>query len=500
MNLAAADILMRGRSPNHVAGKTPSTPDQPMHKAPFPPALYDRWGTLLKMAGVLILILLLLIPLSMIRSVLQERLGRRNAAVADITSSWGRDQKIIGPVLVVPYRSTIKSWKEQPAGGGRTERVEVIEMMVANAYFLPTNLVITSHITPRKLRRGIYEAVVYSGKLEISGLFSRPDFGSLRIEEANVMWEDALVALAIPDLRGVRETLNLSWGAGRYPLLPGSKLKGFPAGIFARIGSLNDGNAAEIPFNVELTLNGSSRLGFAPVGARNSVRVSSPWPDPSFYGAILPGEREVTRDGFEASWQVTYYSRDHAQQWTDQDPASGLDHSSAEASLFGVAFLSGIDAYRNTERAIKYGALFIVLIFAAFFLFEVLAALRIHPFQYIIVGVALCLFYLGLLSLSEFIPFALAYFLSAAVTMLLICFHSAKMLKSGSRTLIIAGMLAGIYSYLYFALQLQDYALLLGTAGLFLMLGIVIYVTRKIDWYGWDKRSSGAVAGEAPLV
>jgi inner membrane protein len=213
----------------------------------------------------------------------------------------------------------------------------------------------------------------------------------LRIEEKNVLWDDALVAFAIPDLRGVRET------------------------------------------------------------------------------------------------QVSGYARDYSQQWTDQDAASGLNPAWAEASLFGVNFLSGIDAYRNTERAIKYGVLFIVLVFAAFFLFEVLVALRIHPIQYAIVGAALCLFYLALLSLSEFLSFGLSYLVAAAVTTLLICFHCVKMLESGARRVIVALLLTGIYGYLYVALQLQDYALLLGTAALFAVLAAVIFVTRKIDWYAWDK-------------
>ncbi|MBI3851085.1 MAG: cell envelope integrity protein CreD [Verrucomicrobia bacterium] len=449
-------------------------------------AFLKRCATVFKLAGVAVLILLLLIPLSMVRSVLHERLGRRNEAVADITSSWGRDQKLVGPVLIVPYRHPVKSWKEQPTGAGKIERLEVVDMVVANAYFLPTNLTITGDIAPKQLHRGIYQAVVYNGKLKFDGQFARPDFSSLRLEEKNVMWDDALVAFAIPDLRGVKETLNLKWGASTYPLLPGSKLRGFPSGVFASVGGLR-GSDAVIPFQLELALNGSGGLRFAPVGAQNTVTLTSPWPDPSFDGSFLPTERKVTRNGFDATWQVSYYGRSYSQQWTDQDATAGLNSDAAEASFFGVNFLSGIDAYRNTERAIKYGVLFIVLIFAAFFLFEMLAALKIHPFQYAVVGAALCLFYLGLLSLSEFIPFGLSYLAAAGVTTLLICFHSAKMLKSGARTFIVAGLLAGIYGFLYVALQLQDYALLLGTAGLFAVLAVIIWLTRNIDWYARDR-------------
>ncbi len=460
-------------------------------------AFLKRCATIFKMAGVAVLILLLLIPLGMVRSVLNERLGRRNQAVTDITSSWGSDQKLVGPVLIVPYRYRAKSWKEQPAVGGKIEKVEVVEMLRANAYFLPASLTVSGDINPMQLRRGIYHAVVYTGKLEFAGEFARPDFASLRIKPEDVSWEDALVAFAIPDLRGVKETLNLQWGEKSHPLLPGSKLGGFQsgvqAGVFANVGDVRGGEAP-IPFRLALSLNGSGGLSFAPLGSKTTVKLTSSWPDPSFFGTFLPAERKVTRDGFEATWQVSYYGRNFPQQWTSQTPEPCLTPSGVESSLFGVNFLSGIDAYRNTERAIKYGVLFIVLIFAAFFLFELLAALRIHPFQYAIVGAALCLCYLGLLSLSEFIPFGLAYLAAAGATTLLICFHSAKMLKSGGRTFIVAGLLAGIYGFLYVALQLQDYALLLGTGGLFAVLGAVIWFTRNIDWYARDRVCADSVA------
>jgi inner membrane protein len=449
-----------------------------------------RWATTFKMVCVAVLILLLLIPLRMVSGVLHERLGRRNEAVGDITSSWGRDQKLVGPVLIVPYRYAARSWKEQPGAGGRIEKVEVVDMVTANAYFLPTNLTVVGDIKPMQLRRGIYQAVVYTGKLEFAGEFAPPDFAALRVKAAEVLWDDALVAFAIPDLRGVKETLSLQWGGKSHPLVPGSKLGGFQSGVqsgvYAAVGDVRGGEGP-IPFRLALSLNGSGGLSFAPLGSQSTVKLKSSWPDPSFFGTFLPTERKVTRDGFEATWQVSYYGRNFPPQWTSQTPDPCLTPSGIESSLFGVNFLSGIDAYRNTERAIKYGALFIVLIFAAFFLFEMLAALRIHPFQYTIVGAALCLFYLGLLSLSEFVPFGFAYLVAAGATTLLICFHSFKMLKSGGRTFIVAALLAGIYSFLYVALQLQDYALLLGTGGLFAVLALVIWFTRNIDWYARDR-------------
>ncbi|NQU11006.1 cell envelope integrity protein CreD [bacterium] len=456
--------------------------------ARIPPrlAFANRCATHLKMAGVIILILLLLIPLVMIRSVVRERLGKRNEAVADITGSWGRSQRVFGPVLIVPYRYSVKSWQERPLGGGRTEKVAVVETAVANACFLPATLAVDGVVQPSRRRRWIYQAVVYRGTLAIAAEFARPDFASLRINEADVLWDDAVVTFAISDLRGVEDSLELAWGANRLPLLPGCKLKGFSSGLFARIDGLRE-STGTIPLRLELGLNGSGGIWFTPVGVRNVVTLASPWPDPAFHGAFLPTEREVTPDGFTATWKMSYYGREYAQQWTGRDAAAGLNPKSAADSLFGVSFVEGIDAYRNVERAIKYGGLFLVLVFTAFFLFEVLSGLRFHPFQYTVVGAALCLFFLGLLSLSEFIRFGLAYLAAVAATVLLICVYCLKALHSGVRTLIIAALLAAIYGYLYIALQLQDYALLFGTGGLFAALAIVILVTRHIDWYARDR-------------
>lgn len=448
-------------------------------------AFFRHCAPIFKMAGITFVILLLLIPLHLVHSVLNERLARRDTAVEEITSSWGAAQSIIGPVLVVPYRYTSKSWKEQPAGDGKLQRVEVVETAVARACFLPATLGVDGTIEPSVLHRGIYNAVVYRGRFALTAEFDRPDFTPWRIEDKDVLWDDAVVAFAIPDLRGVKEILQVKWGGADHPVLPGSRLPGFASGVFAQAGGLRE-LKGRVPLRLELPLNGSGGVRFAPVGAQNSVKLTSPWPDPSFRGAFLPVERKVTSTGFEATWQVSYYGRDYGQQWTEREAAGALTPASAGASLFGADFLPGIDAYRNVERAIKYGVLFLVLVFAAFFLFEVLSRLRIHPFQYALVGAAFCLFYLGLLSFSEFIPFGLAYLAAAGVTTAMITFYCMKVLRGGRRTAIVAGLLAAIYGYLYIALQLQDYALLFGTAGLFAMFAVVIVATRNVDWYARD--------------
>jgi len=454
-----------------------------MDATPKPPGLLkpflERHALTFKMAWVMLLVLVLLIPLGMIRSLLRERMGRRNQAVAGITATWGSEQAVVGPVLVIPYRCKVKTWKEQVVNG-KPERIEVEETAVANAFFLPAELNVEGAVTPSRLHRGIYEAVVYEGSLEISGQFPPADFAELGIGEDDVQWGSALVTLAVSDLRGTGEMLSIQVGEQTCVFTPGCRLNGYASGVSARLPGLH-GDGTNLDFRMTLDLKGSRGIRFAPVGQQNRVKLTSPWSAPSFGGAFLPAERTVSEDGFEASWAVSWYGRGYPQQSADQAGNRAFCADAIGPSLFGVDFIVLVDTYRMVERAAKYGVLFIALIFTAFFLFEVLSQLRIHTIQYTLVGAALCLFYLAVLSLSEFIPFVYAYWTGALASTFLIVLYSLNVLKGGRRTTIIAAALSIIYTYLYVVLQLQDYSLLFGTVGLFVVLGIVMYSTRNLD-------------------
>jgi inner membrane protein len=446
-----------------------------------PKPFFKRFSTILKMASIAILILFLLIPLSMVRSVLQERLERRDAAVREITSTWGSEQVVMGPVLVVPFRIMQRGWKEQSING-RRENIEVSEPVQHRAYFLPATFKANGQLRPDRLHRGIYETVVYSGTLNISGSFARPSFEEWNVDPKQILWDEAEILVSITDLRGAKESLQMKLADQMIPLKPGHKLDGFEGGVYARVKGLNE-KGEPIPFEMSLTLNGNRSLRFAPVGVNNDVQLASTWPDPSFQGAFLPTQRKVGPDGFSAHWQVSYYGRSYPQQWTDRTP---INPASAASSLFGADLVPALDSYRHVERAIKYGVLFIAILFATFFLFEILSEVNIHPFQYALVGVASCLFYLGLLALSEVITFGLAYWIGAAAATLMISLYGAKVLRSTGRGCIVASGLVVVYAFLYVILQLQDYSLLVGTAGLFIVLAIVMFATRNIDWYARD--------------
>jgi len=224
----------------------------------------------------------------------------------------------------------------------------------------------------------------------------------------------------------------------------------------------------------------------APLAVKIAASLKSCWPDPSFRCAFLPTERSIRENGFEARWNVSYYGRSYPQSWTSQIGNDRFNTQAVSQSVFGAHFLSVLDSYRYVERSIKYGVLFLVLVFTTFFLFEVTARQKIHPLQYLLVGAALCLFFLLLLSISEFRSFGLAYLIAAAASTVLITWYCRSFLGAGVRTLIIAAGSAGVYTFLYITLRQQDYALLMGAIALFLLLAVVMFVTRKIDWYARD--------------
>ncbi|MBI5381753.1 MAG: cell envelope integrity protein CreD [Opitutae bacterium] len=450
----------------------------------------QRNALALKIGGIALLVLLLQIPLGMVDSLLRERRQRRDTAVAEITQLWGKPQTLVGPVLAVPYTYHTETEETSYVGGQKIVEKKR-RAWRANAFFLPEQLTVVGKLDPESRYRGIYAATVYTGHIKVTGNFRRPDFAALGIAPAEVRWSEAWVSLGLSDLRGTREALTMQWAGVPRTLLPGLNCEIGKTGLHAPLPDLTAA-AETLPFALEVTLNGSESLSLIPVGRQTTARISAAWPDPSFTGAFLPTLREVRADGFNAQWQVSYYGRDFPQQWTDRTGETKPEAKVFAAASFGVNLVAATDAYRTTERALKHGVLFLALIFTAFFLFEMGAALRLHGLHYGLVGAALCLFYLGLLALAEFTGFGAAYGLAAAASTLLIVLYSLAILHSGGRTLIVAVALIGVYGYLYFVLQMQDYALLAGTGVLFVALAAVMWVTRRLAATGKEEKSAVA--------
>ncbi|NVB76820.1 MAG: cell envelope integrity protein CreD [Kofleriaceae bacterium] len=409
-----------------------------------------RHRMLVKLASIAVLALILLIPLALLMPVVHERAALRDGAVGEIEQDWGRAQTIVGPILVLPLEQ-------------------------GYAYAFPDELQVTGDVEPQERSRGIYSAVVYSARFAISGSFHRPTPTELGVPAETVHWDQAYVALAVTDLRGTATQVSLRWGTEARPMLPGSLLARWPSGLHASVPV----GTAPIAFSLDLPVHGSEGVRFAPLGVHNEVSLRSGWPNPRFTGAFLPASRDITDEQFAATWSVSYYGRDFGQHARELPAA-------IDASLFGVDLLPGIDSYRSVDRAVKYGVLFVVLAFMSWFLFEVIARVRIHPFQYAMVGLSLGVFFLVLLALSELVPFVAAYSVASAGTIGLVTTYMLPVLKTGRRTFVATGLLSGSFAILYVVLQAEDFALLAGSLVVFVALAITMRLTRRLDWYADD--------------
>ena len=433
------------------------------------------------------LVLLLMVPLAMVRSLIAERQSRQREVEAEIASIWGSAQTIGGPILAVPYR--LRTVDDKGATITWTE----------HAYFLPETLEVDGRLTPERRHRGIFEAVVYTAELHLAGTFEQPSFAEWRIPPEDVLWEDAFLSVGVPDLRGVRGAIEVDWGGRRLSAVPGAGQVGLwtsglkvPVPGLAEDGEGRDGERRLHAFALDLGLHGSREISFLPLGKRTVASLASSWPDPSFDGAFLPASREVGEAGFTAAWDVSWLGRGFPQSWRSSEAEEVAPGETVHASAFGVELALPVDAYQKTERSVKYGVLFLALTFLTFFIYEVFSPFALHPVQYLLVGFALCLFYLLLLSLAEHAPFGWAYAAASAAIVCLISGYSAAILKGRARAAAMAGVLALLYGYLYVLLRAEDFALLLGSLGLFVILALVMWVTRRIDWYAPRSRPAAA--------
>ena len=276
-------------------------------------------------------------------------------------------------------------------------------------------------------------------------------------------------------MRGIKDRIDAAFNGTSLSMEPGVETaQVIKAGVSADIRL--DGTQKSYPFHFTFNLNGSRQIQFAPVGKVTTVTAHSTWKDPSFGGAFLPVEREVNEQGFTAKWKVLHLNRNYPQHWK----GGGHDLSS---STFGVKLFNPVDIYQKTTRTAKYALMFIVFTFLAFLISEVMNRLRVHPVQYLLIGLAIIIFYTLLLSISEHINFAVAYLISSGAVVSLISGYAKAILKNRVVTLMVGGILVILYAYLYILLQLEDYALLMGSIGLFVVLSVIMYLTRKIDWY-----------------
>ncbi|PCJ81675.1 MAG: cell envelope integrity protein CreD [Bacteroidetes bacterium] len=436
-----------------------------------------------KLLTIGILLLFLLIPVSMVKDLIREREYRQEEAIREVSSKWGEDQTVFGLVLTIPYNTYNKVFDKDDT----FKLVQTREY----AHFLPNELNIGGEVLPEMRYRGIYEVIVYNSNLSMSGNFSNPNFEEWKIDDKDVIWDDAFISLGLSDLRGIQEGVSLNWNGELFEFKPGIETSDvINNGISCRVPvklesetQLNVEGTSDLNFSLQLDFNGSSSLNFIPLGKSTNVSLSSTWKHPSFDGAFLPDVREISDDGFTTSWNVLHLNRPYPQSFR------GATHGIYESS-FGVKLIVPVDEYLKSMRSAKYASMFIALTFLLFFFVQILNNVRIHSIQYIIVGLALCVFYTLLIALSEHIPFNISYLISSISIISMITMYAHSFAKNSRLTKVICGILTLLYLFIYSIIQMQDYALLMGSVGLLLVLGVVMFLSRKIDWYADQTKES----------
>ncbi len=408
--------------------------------------------------------LILLIPSVWIQKIINERQMRQIEVMNEISSSWGNDQSLVGPILTIPFKKYIDN-------DGK------ISTQIEYAHFLPSELKISGKIVPEIRYRGIFKVAVYNTLLQSEGAFEMPDLKELGIDPENAEFENALLSVGVSDMRGVKNNVSVTLMKIDLNVIPGIPVKDIISTGFHCKFNLKESEKNEtIPFLFNISLNGSNSLNFYPVGKITEVTLNSSWSDPTFDGEFLPVNRIITDSGFNATWMVTHLNRNYPQSWKNKD--YNIDHSG-----FGVGLLLPVGHYQKAERSAKYAIMFIGLTFLLFLLIEILNRNRLHPIQYLLTGISLSVFYVLLISISEQISFGYAFFVSASAIILLISSYIHSGYHNIGFTMITGVVLALLYGFLYIILQLQDYSLLFGSIGLFIVLGTFMFLTRKINWY-----------------
>lgn len=421
-----------------------------------------------KLGVTIFLVLLLLIPSSMILLIIDEREDIRQEAIDEVSAKWGNAQTIIGPFVSIPFSRKVIN----------TNAKDSLDYYIVknNLHILPEQLMITSEIIPEIRYRGIHEVVTYKAIIKINGFFNKIELDDLDIQYEELVWDRASMTIGIDDLRGIGEQINVDLNGIEYSFDSGVINNDVvDVGVNAII-DMNIRDFERYDFNIEIDLKGSNYLQFTPVGKETRVLTNSIWANPSFTGAYLPDSRSVDEQGFKAMWKVFHLNRNYPQSWIGTQ-------ADIEKSAFGINLLMPVDNYQKSSRAIKYAILIIGLIFLSFFFIEFVSKIFMHPVQYLLVGLALVIFYILLLSLSEYMSFNLSFIISSSATILLIASYVRSVLKSMKYALLIAFISALLYTFIFIIIQLQDFALVVGSIAIFMILALVMYFSRNIDWY-----------------
>lgn len=483
-----------------------------VYDSPAPSFLERLFNSILFKFGVmLILVLFLLIPMEWINDLIRERRDRERSVSHEIASKWGGPQVISGPIIGIPYTYQYSVNVTDDKGKPKTETYKE-----KNYIFLAAKkMKVSSDVEPEYLKRGIYQSVVYKAAITVNGDFDEIDLSKVAVDPASLHWDEAKLFFGLSDLKGMTATPKLDWKGTTRDL----QMHTEPISLFERTMSADISLAEKSTkgtFSMKLDLRGSRTLSVFPTADETVVTVSGAWNDPSFNGGFLPDTREVAEGKFRAAWQVPSFSRKFPKQWVglpkdlymltgDDGENVGYDQTipavaaakengssaqvSTEQDMVQVNFLEAVNNYQKTTRVAKYGALVILLTFTALFFTEILKKKKIHFIQYVLIGCAMVLFYSLLLAIGEHLGFDWSYLLSAVATIGLITSFIFGITKDRKICMAFSGVLALFYAFVYFLMQLQDYALIVGSVGVFVILAVLMRVSTRINWYQFDRKS-----------
>lgn len=455
---------------------------------PLPPA--SEWTERItpRFMIVLFLVLVLLIPLGLVMGVADERQRYYREVVTDIAQSYGHAQSLAGPFLVVPAVDRVTTEDAE----GRT----VVRSLETQHVLLPDHLGLEVKVQHQYRARAIYRVPVFEAEVQLAGNLPTIDRAAVERAHHRVFWDKAYLVLGISDTRALRGNSDFRIAERTLPLMPGTGLSWLHSGVQVPLtdeapsgeqpddkeingwslptGAQAPGYSGQ-PFEVTLNLAGTERFAALPVGNQNEINMRASWPHPKFEGAFLPASHEIGPDGFSARWEVTALARGVPQSFSMRRESERFVAAEAAVSLH-----EPVTQYTSVDRGLKYGVLFIALTFLAVLCFELLTGARLHLVQYGVVGVALVLFYLVLLSLSEHASFLVSYLVASAVIVAMLGLYARSITGSHRHGFGFALLQGVLYWTLYVLLQLEDYALLTGTTVLVVGLAALMFVTRTL--------------------
>lgn len=427
-----------------------------------------------RMLVVGFLLVVLLIPLQFVKELIYERSYRQAEVIREINDKWGNEVTLSGPILKIPYNT----YKEDKIYNEKKKKFEIVtETIVKYAYVLPETLKINADVQTEPLNRSIYESIVYTSQIGFEGAFIPIDFTEQDIKKDDIVWQKSTLLFQTSNIKGIKSSLDVSFNGTTLEMTPKFDASYLNTIQSKPIKDLASFNASDMSFQFDVKINGSENIRFIPIGKETIVDMNSNWHSPSFDGMYLPANdsKEITPNGFKAHWEVYQLNRQFEQQFFGNFP--DLTRFS-----FGTSLVIPVDQYTKTERTAKYGFMVIGLTLLVFLMIQIGSKLYIHPFQYVMIGLALVMFYTLLISITEHSSFFKGYVIAATAVLALITMYSKLILKGFKFPLLVGTSLASLYGFIYVIIQLENYALLVGSIGLFIILAIIMFASRKIDW------------------